>query len=187
MDCQFLLVCPRGYGDRRLLTWHCKMDHNKKEQISSIFLILFSVFICFFSYKLSIGSIHNPGAGFFPFYLGIILGLLSIKNFTKAIAQRKITIKAIKTSDTDINWKNIIITVVVLFCLSAVVQVSWVFQYPTFLFTALFLRFIEPPEMVGRIGYGRSRSDYFLFRFPVLAENSIPFRYLWDIANSWIF
>ena len=149
------------------------MDHNKKEQVSSIFLFLFSAFICFFSFKLSIGSIHNPGGGFFPFYLGIILGLLSIKNFTKAIAQRKSAIKTIKTSDAGINWKNIIVTCVVLFCYPLLLGLLG-FPVSTFLFTALFLRFIEPQRWSVVLGTGGAVTIVFYFVFQYWLKIQFP-------------
>ena len=82
--------------------------------------------------------------GFFPFYMGIILALLSIKNLTKAIAQRKIATD-VKTSGEDINWKNIIVTVVVLFCFPLFLDFLG-FSLSVFFFTAFFLRFINPPQ-----------------------------------------
>jgi putative tricarboxylic transport membrane protein len=158
------------------LKWVLKMDHNKKEQISSIFLLLFSIFICFFSYKLSIGSINSPGAGFFPFYLGIILGLLSINNFTKAIkaiAHTKIAIETIKTLDTDINWKNIIFTVVVLFSYPLLLDILG-FSVSTFLFIALFLRFIEPQRWLVVLGMGGAVAIVFYFVFQYWLKIQFP-------------
>jgi hypothetical protein len=142
------------------------MDHNKKEQISSIFLLLFSSFICFFSYQLSIGSVRKPDAGFFPFFLGLTLGLLSIINFTKAIAQRKIAIEKIRTLETDINWKNIILVLVVLFSYPLLLNILG-FLPVTFLFTACFLRFIEPQRWSVVLGIGGAIAiiSYFIFQY----------------------
>jgi putative tricarboxylic transport membrane protein len=149
------------------------MDNKKKEQISSIFLLLFSVFICFFSYKLSIGSINSPGAGFFPFYLGIILGLLSIRNFTKAVAQGMTAIETIKTLDTDINWKNIIFTVVVLFSYPVMLNIFG-FLVSTFLFTSLFLRFINPQRWLVVLGMGGAVAIIFYFVFQYWLKIQFP-------------
>ncbi len=143
------------------------MDHNKKEEISSIFWLLFSVFICFFSYKLSIGSLRKPSSGFLPFYMGIILGFLSIGNFTKAIVQRKIAIEKIRTLDTDINWKNIIITVVVLFSFPLLLNILG-FLASTFVFISFFLRFINPPQrwlVVLGMGGAVAIIFYFIFQY----------------------
>jgi hypothetical protein len=149
------------------------MDPHKKEQISSIFLFLFSAFICFFSYKLSIGSIHNPNAGFFPFYLGIILGLLSISNFSKAVARKKPAIETIKTLDTDINWKNIMITVVVLFSYPLLLKILG-FPVSTFLFTVIFLRFINPQRWWVVFGAGGAVAIIFYFVFQYWLQIQFP-------------
>jgi hypothetical protein len=149
------------------------MDHIKKEKISSIFLFLFSIFICFFSYKLSLGSIHSPDAGFFPFYLGIILGLLSLNNFIKAFAQRKAPTETIKTSYSNINWSNIIITVVILFAYPLMLHILG-FPLSTFLFTALFLRFINPQRWVVVLGTGGAVAIIFYLFFSLWLKIQFP-------------
>lgn len=149
------------------------MDHDKKEKISSVFFLLFSGFICFFSYKLSMGSINNPGMGFFPFYLGIILGLLSINNFTKAVAKRKKELETIKASDNDINWKNIIITVVVLFSYPLLLDVLG-FPLSTFLFTAFFLRFIGLQRWLVVLGTGAAAAIIFYCIFQYWLKIQFP-------------
>ena len=42
------------------------------------FFILFSLYVCFESWRLGVGSFFRPGAGFFPFYSGALLGVLSV-------------------------------------------------------------------------------------------------------------
>jgi len=42
------------------------------------FFILFSLYVCFESWRLGVGSFFRPGAGFFPFYSGALLGVLSM-------------------------------------------------------------------------------------------------------------
>jgi putative tricarboxylic transport membrane protein len=149
------------------------MDDNKMEQISSILLLLFSVFICFFSYKLSIGSVRNPNAGFFPFYLGITLGLLSINNFMRAIAQTKKSIDTIKTLHNDISWKNIIFTIFVLFSYPLLLE-TFGFLVSTFLFIALFLRFIEPQRWLIILGVGGAVAIIFYFVFQYWLKIQFP-------------
>lgn len=119
------------------------MDLNKKEQISSIFLLLFSLFICFYSYTYSIGSLRKPEEGFFPFFAGVILGLLALINLTKAISPRKTTQERIEPLETGVNWKNIIVALVVLFSYPLLLDILG-FLPVTFLFVVCFLRFIEP-------------------------------------------
>jgi putative tricarboxylic transport membrane protein len=48
------------------------------EIIVSLLLILISLLFCFFSLKLGIGRINDPGPGFIPFLTGSVLILLSL-------------------------------------------------------------------------------------------------------------
>jgi putative tricarboxylic transport membrane protein len=45
---------------------------------TGLFFILFSFYVCFESWRLGVGSFFRPGAGFFPFYSSLLLGLLSL-------------------------------------------------------------------------------------------------------------
>ncbi len=146
--------------------WTLKMDPNKKEQISSIFLLLFSAFICFFSYHFSIGSLRAPGSGFFPFFLAAILGLLSIVNLWKAILRRKAAVEKEKPPEGGINWKNIILVVVGLLLYPLLLDFLG-FLLVTFVFTAFFLRFIEPQKwrIVLGMGSGIAIIFYLIFQY----------------------
>lgn len=118
------------------------MDY-RKEHISSIFLFLFSVFICFFSYRISIGSLRAPCSGFFPFFLGVILGLLSILNFASSMKQKKAASEKLATLESGIIWKNIFVALAILFLYPLLLNVLG-FLLVSFLFGAVFLRVIEP-------------------------------------------
>jgi hypothetical protein len=45
---------------------------------TGLFFILFSLYVCIESWRLGVGSFFRPGAGFFPFYSGALLGVLSL-------------------------------------------------------------------------------------------------------------
>ena len=45
---------------------------------TGLFFVLFSLYVCFESWRLGVGSFFRPGAGFFPFYSGALLGVLSL-------------------------------------------------------------------------------------------------------------
>src|SRR5512143_3770811 len=49
-----------------------------RETRSSLFLILFSSFICVESYRIGLGTMSSPGPGLFPFCGGFILCILSL-------------------------------------------------------------------------------------------------------------
>ena len=50
---------------------------GKADRISGFFWLFFSVFGSYHSYKLGLGSLHQPGPGFLFFWTGIIVALLS--------------------------------------------------------------------------------------------------------------
>ena len=45
---------------------------------TGLFFIFFSLYVCIESWRLGVGSFFRPGAGFFPFYSSLFLGLLSL-------------------------------------------------------------------------------------------------------------
>jgi putative tricarboxylic transport membrane protein len=50
-------------------------------ELTSLFLLAFSILYSAESLRLGIGSIRNPGPGFMPFFCGCLLGALSIAIF----------------------------------------------------------------------------------------------------------
>jgi putative tricarboxylic transport membrane protein len=51
---------------------------GKADKISGFFWLLFSLFVSYESYRLGLGSVHQPGPGFFFFWTGIAVALLSV-------------------------------------------------------------------------------------------------------------
>lgn len=51
---------------------------SKADRISGIFWLIFSVFISIESYNLGLGSLLKPGPGFFFFWTGVLLGIMSL-------------------------------------------------------------------------------------------------------------
>lgn len=48
------------------------------DRCTGLFFVLFSLYVCFESWRLGVGSFFRPGAGFFPFYSSVLLGGLSL-------------------------------------------------------------------------------------------------------------
>ncbi len=61
------------------------MNKSKKDRVSSLFWIVVATGICAGSLKLSLGTFRNPGPGFFPFWGGAILGVLSILHYFQSL------------------------------------------------------------------------------------------------------
>jgi putative tricarboxylic transport membrane protein len=58
---------------------------GKSDRISGSFWFLFSVFISYESYKLGLGSLHQPGPGFLFFWTGIIVASLALLIITMSL------------------------------------------------------------------------------------------------------
>lgn len=70
------------------------MKTEKQEVISSLILLSISILTCFGASRLQIGSFDNPGSGFFPLVLGVIIGFLSLlmlasTKFGKGVAEEE--------------------------------------------------------------------------------------------------
>jgi hypothetical protein len=98
--------------------------------------------------------------------LAAILGLLSLINLAKATVQKKKGVKKIETAETGINWKNIVLVLVGLFFYPILMDLLG-FLLVTFVFTAFFLRFIEPQKWPVVLGMGGSTAiiSYLIFQY----------------------
>jgi hypothetical protein len=54
-------------------------------RVTSVFLLVFSIFVCFEATQLEMGHLHNPGPGFIPLLAGCLLGALSLVIFLQSI------------------------------------------------------------------------------------------------------
>lgn len=48
------------------------------DKLSSSFWLFFSIVLCIESYRLGLGSYHNPGPGFLPFWTGFVFAVFSL-------------------------------------------------------------------------------------------------------------
>ena len=62
---------------------------RKADQISGIFWLFFSVFISIESYRLGLGTLHQPGPGFLFFWTAAAMGILSVAIIVRAWTGRK--------------------------------------------------------------------------------------------------
>ena len=51
---------------------------GRADRISGIFWVIFSLFVSYQSYKLGLGTLHQPGPGFLFFWTGIVVTVLSL-------------------------------------------------------------------------------------------------------------
>jgi len=125
---------------------------KKADQWSGLVLIILAGLICWGSIFLPYGNIHNPGPGFFPLWLGIILGAMAIGFILKAAWQKEGGKVLRDILAEKVRWEK------VLFVLLALALYGYLMNFlgyliVTFLLMAFLLRFIEPQPWKPVIGW----------------------------------
>lgn len=68
---------------------------NSRDQMSALFWLGISIFVCLESSRAGIGTFHSPGPGFLPFWAGAVLGtfaiILIVTNILKKQKEKEIT------------------------------------------------------------------------------------------------
>ena len=57
---------------------------ERADRVSGIFWFLFSVFVSIESYRLGLGTLHQPGPGFLSFWTSVAMGIISIGVLARA-------------------------------------------------------------------------------------------------------
>jgi putative tricarboxylic transport membrane protein len=60
---------------------------SKADQWSGSVWFIFSLFACYLSYKLGLGTVHQPGPGFVFFWTAIVVAVLSLVVVVKSFAE----------------------------------------------------------------------------------------------------
>jgi hypothetical protein len=112
------------------------MKKREKDRISALFWVVVAIGICFGSVRLSLGGLHKPGPGFFPFLVGSILGILSFLIFLQSF-------KALPGDEKRAFWPNPKRSLKMTYILIALILYALGMDYLGFLFsTLLFLGFL---------------------------------------------
>ena len=136
---------------------------------SSSFWLLFSVLICIESYRLDIGSFHAPGTGFFPFWVGMVFGILSLLLLVLTFVQEG---KRAGISE-KVRWRSIILVLLSLL-IYAVVLEELGFVVSTLLFIVALLMIIERKKwlIVAIIAILSTLAFYIVFQ--VWLQSNLP-------------
>jgi putative tricarboxylic transport membrane protein len=107
----------------------------------NLFWLLFSLIICVEAYRLKIGTIHDPGPGFFPFGAGLIMLLLSLAALLQSVTTKQ---KVEETSRQEtFRWWNIVIILATITAYALSLEKIG-FLINTFVFMSLLLKVVEP-------------------------------------------
>jgi len=84
-----------------------RRDMKKYDIIPIIFWMALSIFMMVLSIRLGLGKSHNPGPGFMPFLLGLLLILISSYLFLNSIVKKENGDRRIKDKQGQINFIKI--------------------------------------------------------------------------------
>jgi hypothetical protein len=107
------------------------------DQTSSLFWLLVSVSVFIGSLRLGIGTLHNPGMGFFTLGASGILGILSLILFLQASLQKKEVRRPAFFAGPL--WKRILLVLIALILYSRLMSVLGYLISTFLLMTFLFL------------------------------------------------
>ena len=105
-----------------------------RDLTSSLFWLAFAIFFSIESLtQLKLGTLHQPGPGFFPFWAGVVLGLLSLILLLNSLRnQERLSLSGLKS------WKLLLVAGALLAYLLLLETLGFVTI--TFLFLFLLLR-----------------------------------------------
>ena len=76
---------------------------------SALFLTIISGVTCLLAYRLSLGSIHNPGAGLIPFGVAALLGLMSIGLLLRGLLRSPVGSRSEEVFK-GVEWRGVVLT-----------------------------------------------------------------------------
>lgn len=137
---------------------------KKSDQWSGLFLLILAIFMCWGSLGLPYGSIHNPGPGFFPLWLGVILGLMSIGLLVTITLQKETAMSVREILAEEIRWKEVLLVIISLVLYGVLIDYIG-YLLVTFLLMALLLRSVEPQPWMAVVGWalGGTLGSYLVF------------------------
>jgi putative tricarboxylic transport membrane protein len=107
----------------------------------ALFWLLFSLIACIEAYRLKLGEINNPGPGFFPFCVGLVMLGLSLAAFFQSIGKKNDIQKTVRQE--PLRWWNIVIILAAILAYALSIETIG-FLINTFLFVCLMLKVVEP-------------------------------------------
>jgi putative tricarboxylic transport membrane protein len=146
---------------------------KKADQWSGIVLSILAAGMIWAALGLPFGDIHKPGPGFFPFWLGVIMGAMSIGLFV----QTTLTKRSVRTIgnilEQDVRWSKVLLVLAALIFYAFLMD-DIGFLIVTFLLMVVLLRFIEPQPWKGVIGWALAGSAGSYLIFEVWMKLRLP-------------
>jgi hypothetical protein len=156
---------------------------NKGDRISSIVLIVFSIVICFASFKMGLGTIRTPGSGFLPFFCAVFIGLFSLPTLVKSILEQKL--KALPSQE-PISLRKVIRIILGLILYTLFLGLLG-FKLSTFLFMLFLFRGIETIKWKWAVLFSISAVLFSYLVFDIWLQTMLPKSLILERVLNWSF
>ncbi len=114
-------------------------DYNR---VAAVFFMVVGVFFAVYARSVEIGSWHEPGPGFLPFWAGVILTVMAVALLSGSYARKAWAVRPSFFPQSD-SWKRVVATFLALIVYN-VLLTSLGFTLMTFLFLLFLVKFIFP-------------------------------------------
>jgi putative tricarboxylic transport membrane protein len=138
---------------------------------SSLFWILFSVVVSREAFRLPMGEMKDPGAGFFPLMIGLLMMLLALIALFQSIREKKEGPRP--QPQESFRWWNIVIILAALIAYALTLERVG-FLINIFLFMLLLLKVIEPQTWKRAVLAGLTTAIVSDLFFNVILGAQIP-------------
>jgi hypothetical protein len=136
----------------------------KKDQISSIFLLLVAGIILTSSIKASLGSFREPGSGLVPFLAAFLMGICSLLSLILSTLKKTGEKEGPIFAFHEMNWRNLVLTLGALLAFPFLLRFLG-FNLVVFGFMLFLAKAIEPRRWVIAVLFALSTTIvcYLLF------------------------
>jgi len=141
----------------------------------SLFWLLFSVVMSREAFRLPMGEMRDPGAGFFPLLIALVTGLLALITLVQALRQKRDQKDGLQPSPPaePFRWWNLVIIVAALGAYALTLQTIG-FMVSTFWFMFLLVKVIEPQSWAKSLIAALITAVVSELFFNVLLQAQIP-------------
>ena len=136
-------------------------------------LLVFGLLVCWRSSELPYGGIHDPGPGFLPLWLGVLLSGMALTLFLTGALRTKGSKPLRDLWEANARWGKILLALVFLFLFAVLLDTAGSLVL-SFLFLAGLFRFIDPQPWKSVIGWALAGSVGFYFVFEVWLRLRFP-------------
>jgi len=143
------------------------------DRIFSFIWIALGVFQCAESYSLGLGSVMEPGTGFMPFVMGLVMIGIAIALFLESSIEirKKLTVKVSLWS--EVHWKRVVYITIIMVAY-AVLLPKLGYLLDTFVVMVFLLKSGEPVKWPTAIFVGAMTAGFSYVLFGLWLNVSFP-------------